>query len=668
MSNIADGQDDCLVLVVDDDTSIRYMVCETLRSSGFAVAEAVNGREGFNAFQKLNPDVVLLDIEMPEEDGLSVCAKIRQINGQLHVPVLMITVADDPASIGRAYEAGATDFLAKPINWLTLAHHLRYLLRASKAIEAAVAAEKKKSEFLANMSHEIRTPMNGVIGMLRLLKQSKLSKKQQHYLSLASSCADSLLLLINDILDFSKIEAGKLAKEILDFNLRDLLGECAEAMAHPAQEKGLEVILDVSRIDKTMVRGDPSRIRQILYNLISNAIKFTEQGEIIIKARLEQIDNNNMMLRCSVSDSGIGIPEDKIDSLFNSFTQVDASTTRKYGGTGLGLAIVKLLCKLFDGDITVTSKQEEGSKFEFTIALEVSRQAEAVVPNVDVSNTHILIVDDSRANRKALRKQLELWGAMVSEARDGPSALRVLSQNEDKPFDVVIMDKQMQGIDGISLGEAIRADNSLGTVKLIMMTSIGDPGDARYFDKLGVQGYFPKPVTTSDLFAALAMMIDDETFACAESLPASQNIGNLERQTIAEGTRVLLVEDNLINQVIAQKVLSNFGVVTDTACNGLEALRKLGNSPNDVTYSLILMDCQMPVLDGYEASKKIRQADALFCDIPIIALTANAMHGDREKCIDAGMNDYLSKPVNATELEEKLLYWLNPVSRDIDDI
>ncbi|MFT5755593.1 MAG: two-component system sensor histidine kinase/response regulator [Alteromonadaceae bacterium] len=547
------------------------------------------------------------------------------------------------------------------------------LVLQQQALEIAEDALRLRSEFLASMSHEIRTPMNGVLGMLNLLGQSELTKQQRHNLQLAASSGQSLLLLINDILDFSKIEAGKLDLEVLNFDIRSQLGEFAESMAVRAQEKGLELILDVTKIDFYMVKGDPGRLRQILSNLVGNSIKFTDKGEILIKAFINEYDER-LQLTCSISDTGIGIPENKVGSLFDSFTQVDASTTRKYGGTGLGLAIVKQLCQLMDGSIDVISSHGHGSEFTFSIFLEKSEQSNQIMPNIDIKDTKILIVDDNLTNLEVLKGHLEIWGAKVNQTQDGFDALEIIAQYEENYFDVAILDMQMPGMNGATLGQRIKEDKRCTKMKLIMMTSMSERGDATYFANLGFSAYFPKPTITADLFDALSVVLEEkQAFSDAVPLVTHQHLKTLKRDTLGNKSidkkvRILLVEDNRINQVVLLGVLSNLGLSADVAGNGLEALAALMSTPEDAPYQLIIMDCQMPEMDGYEATKAIRsgKTKAFYNNIPIIAMTANAMKGDKEKCLIAGMNDYATKPVDSDALYEKLLYWVGEESNALN--
>lgn len=542
-----------------------------------------------------------------------------------------------------------------------------------KAKDAAEAGAKAKSEFLASMSHEIRTPMNGVLGMLGLLSRGELSAPQQHQIKLAVTSAESLLTLINDILDFSKIEAGKLDIEFIDFDLVHMLGDFVEFEAQKAQQKGIEVVLDITGIQQTMVQGDSGRVRQILSNLVGNAIKFTEQGEIVVRAAIQEKPDAGLLFSCSVSDTGIGIPKEKLDSVFGSFSQVDSSTTRRFGGTGLGLSIAKQLCELMGGGIRVTSTEGEGSTFSFEIVLQPSNEKKLAVPEVDVTGLPILVVDDNSTNRYVLRNQLGLWGAHVEEAESAAEALSIMDQRSQKGeanFSVAFLDMQMPEMDGLELGKIIRKDERFTNVPLVMMSSMVNRGDQKVFAQAGFNAYFPKPTTLSDLFAALALVLTQSKQG--ESSPTLLTAENIDRDSLPEqlefkssnrwpeDARVLVVEDNHINQVVVKGVFDELGLPSDMADNGIEALKALQNFDENFPYSIVFMDCQMPEMDGYAATRAIRRGEggSHHTHVPIIAMTANAMKGDREKCLSVGMDDYLSKPIDHSEVEARVEHWL----------
>ena len=651
-----------------------------------AVADAIITINKKGIIEAFNPAACrIFGYEKEEVSGKNICMLMPESYRDAHQKGLDKYLSSGTAIIlGKTVEVeglrkdGGTFCLELSISEISNGEHPQFTASARditqrkkaeadlmEAKNTAEIAAQAKSDFLASMSHEIRTPMNGVLGMLGLLMKTDLSKDQQRKAHVAQSSAESLLSLINDILDFSKVDAGKLELEILDFSLRKTFDNFAESMALRTQEKGLEFILDTVDINHSIVRGDPSRLRQILTNLVGNAIKFTATGEIEIKASVTPASNNNLTLHCIVRDTGIGIPRDKQDALFDVFTQVDASTTRTYGGTGLGLSIVKKLCGLMGGEISVTSNTDKGSCFEFSINLLPSKQSKPVLPQVKTETLSLLIVDNNKTNLNALCNQFQRWGVKVHGATNGIDAITVIEEciKAEKPlFDAIFIDDDMPGMSGSQLAFSLQEDPRFSPIKRIMMTSIAHHDDSNYFTELTLCTHFPKPATTQDLFDALSHVASTNdnqiTVPKPPQNPDIQDLG-IETQWPTD-TRLLLVEDNQINQEVARGILENIGISIDIVSDGQEALDAIINTPLEDVYTLLLMDCQMPIMDGYETSRNIRagQAGDHYKNTPIIAMTANAMIGDKEKCLAAGMSDYLSKPIQPEEIETMLKKWL----------
>ncbi|CAK0773519.1 two-component system, sensor histidine kinase and response regulator [Gammaproteobacteria bacterium] len=662
------------ILVVDDAPGNIRMLIEMF-ASDYEMGVATNGEEALQATLLFKPDLILLDIEMPKLDGYEVCVRLKADPETRSIPIIFLTARDNELDEAKGLQLGACDYITKPFcpdvatarvgNHLALKRHRddmeRMMIALQEARESAEQASQAKGEFLSNMSHEIRTPMNAIMGLADLALGVEMSPKLRDYLGKIARSSQSLLRIINDILDFSKIEAGKLELERSDFLLGEVFDHLADLFRGKVTEKHLELVLCLTEECWYELCGDSLRLEQVLMNLIGNALKFTEEGEIEVRAKTLQASAHRVILEFSVRDTGIGMAAAYRDQLFLPFTQADTSVTRRFGGTGLGLSISKRLVELMGGTLWVDSEPGRGSLFRFTAPFQ--RKLGAKIENLrtpkDMVHLKALVVDDNNAARKALQKMLGACDFSAAAVGSGEEAIQAIQQGiaENNPYQLILMDWLMPDMDGIQtlrkLKETLSPESFPKALLLIpddreeRLRSVGNA--------VGVNAYLPKPVNCTLLFDRIMQIFDRDV---ARRFRRGRGKDAIDPQKVMErvgGARVLLVEDNAINQQVAREILEAVGLTVALANNGLEAVVKVAES----AYDILLMDIQMPEMDGYQASRRIR-SDPKFGKLPIVAMTAHAMTGDREKCLEAGMNDHISKPINRMHLYGVLMEWIAP--------
>jgi two-component system, sensor histidine kinase and response regulator len=642
------------LLIVDDDTFNRDVLCRRLCRAGYTTVPAANGEQALERVLQQPFDLVLLDVKMPDMDGFAVLKSLRSTYTATELPIIMTTVISESADIVTALTLGANDYVTKPIDLPVVLARIRTQLslkwanaEMAKAKEAAEAATCAKSTFLAVMSHELRTPMNGMLGMLNLLRYTTLTPGQREYMETAYNSAQALLILIDDLLDVSKIEAGKLELERIDFDVRQTIEDAAALFSERAYSKGLELVCDIPANVPVLLRGDPTRLRQILTNLLGNAIKFTEQGEVVVRVGDVHETATSVQLRFEIHDTGIGIAPEVQGQLFQAFTQAERSISRRYGGTGLGLAISKQLVELMGGSIGVESEAGQGATFWFTACF--APVAPGIRPQrSDLHDVPVLVVDTHATSRAVLEQHLRAWGLRPQHATDARQALAMLREAvmQGQPYPLALLDRQLPDMDGIALARTIKADPLLASVQLVLMGLFGQCEDSVW--EAGIALHLHKPVRQSALYDILLAALGK---TCASmSAPAGEAL-----PTALQG-HILLVEDEPINRRVIQAMLDRLGVLIDCATNGQQALAAIAQHH----YDLVFMDCQLPDMDGFETTRRLRQQEQQqnVTRLPIIAMTANAQRGDQERCLAAGMDDYVTKPVERTVLVQVLSRWL----------
>ncbi len=683
------------ILIVDDNPANLVALQAILSKINADILEASSGNEALAQTLKHEFGLILLDVQMPEMTGYEVANILHNNNKTSRIPIIFLTAAyKDEQHRLKGYNSGAVDYIEKPINVEILLPKVRFFLQLNEyqlqlktalegerianeslktefakrasmelnlvcALKQAEIATQSKSDFLATMSHEIRTPMNGVLGMAELLIESELNDEQRDQVQTIIKSGDSLLTIINDILDFSKLEAGRVELENIAFDLEQVIYDILHLLIVRTYNKKIELILNYPPDIPHSFFGDPARLQQILNNLVGNAIKFTKQGHVCVTVDHEKTNDNLIKLLISIEDTGIGIKHNDIEKLFSAFTQVDDSTTRLFGGTGLGLSISKQLITIMGGELWVESEFGKGSKFNIELTLKpapIPKNQIKIPIEKTLTDIKIILLDNNKINRKLYKQKLSYFGISPTIIKPEINIIKKLRDEKKtgKPFDMVILDYNMPDKSGLDIGKEIRTHSEFDQTKLMILTSSATKGDAKTFTKAKFNAYLSKPIRNDIFKKIIYNTLKEENKSDKIVTQHSSEESRQCHNKIFSG-HILLVEDTIVNQKIAEIMLSKLGLTIDLACDGKQAIEYYNR--ND--YDLIFMDCRMPNMDGYEATKIIRKSSKQK-HIPIIALTANAMNEDREKCKSAGMDDIVTKPFKQIQLEKAISQWLEP--------